>query len=56
MDACRMMKGYNMKLIETGEINRKGIHGKVYDTDRSLSIDDIISIIKGYEDENTIRI
>jgi len=42
-----------MKFIETGEINKRGIHGKSYDTNKPLSVDDIISIIKGYEDETT---
>ena len=42
-----------MKLKEAGIIDKKGIHGKSYDTDGPLSVDDIISVIKSYEDENT---
>ena len=41
-----------MKFKETAEINKKGIRGKRYDTDKPLGIDDIIDIIKGYETED----
>ena len=42
-----------MKFIEDDKIVGKGIHGTSYNTDRPLTVDDIISIIKGYENENT---
>ena len=43
-----------MKFKEAGKIkNKKGIIGKRFDTDAPISIDSMIEILKGYENENT---
>ena len=40
-------------LKEAGTINKNGIVGKRFDTDAPISIDSMIEILKGYENENT---
>ena len=42
-----------MKFKESGTI-KKGMHGKIYDTDQPLDVNTIISIIKSYENDETI--
>ena len=42
-----------MEFKEIGEINKKGLRGKKYDTDQPLNIDTIIDIVKSYEDSQT---
>ena len=42
-----------MEFKEVGTINKKGMVGKRFDTDAPISIDSMIEILKGYENENT---
>ena len=42
-----------MEFKEVGTINQKGVVGKRFDTDAPISIDSMIEILKGYENENT---
>ena len=42
-----------MEFKEVGTINKKGMVGKWFDTDAPISIDSMIEILKGYENENT---
>ena len=42
-----------MEFKESGTINKKGMHGKIYDTDQPLDVNTIISIIKSYENDDT---
>ena len=42
-----------MEFKEAGTINKKGMIGKRFDTDAPVSIDSMIEILKGYENENT---